>query len=78
MKFTVPHVQVTLRRYNKDPIWPNIQTIGNEFDGHLSVARKNMMQVRGHHPQVVDDDYRKAKVRRQTLQQADVGAQAAG
>ena len=56
----------------------NIQTFGDELDGHPCVSGKDFMKEGRRRPEVVDDDDRHAEIGRQMLEQANVGVEPAG
>jgi hypothetical protein len=56
MELSIENVQITLCWNNEYPVGPNPQTIRDQLDRHLRVARKNLVQQSPHGSQVIHDD----------------------
>jgi hypothetical protein len=67
-ELSIKNVQITLRRNDEHSVGPDEQSLSDQFDRHLRVARKNFVEQSGGRPQVIDDDDPNAHVGRQVSQ----------
>lgn len=71
-------MQIPLRGNNENVIGPDVQPVGDQFNRHRGIARKDFMELRGDDPQMIDDNDSDPKVGRQMSQEPDVRIKATG
>jgi len=58
-------MQIALRRDDEHMIGREDQSVCDQFNWHFGVQRENLMELGGHHPQMINDDDRDAQIGRQ-------------
>src|ERR1039457_5539463 len=78
MELSIKNVQITLCRNNEYPVGLNPQTVRDQLDRHLRVARENLVEQSPHGSQVIHDDDGDTHAGWQMPKKPRVGVEATG
>ena len=63
-ELAIEDVQIALCGNDEHAVWPDVQSFGDQFHGHLSYSRKYFVEPRFNNSEMIDDHYSDAHVGR--------------